>query len=214
MPTTSRSFDVAQTHFERALQLDPTSVSTLNNYGWSLIEQGRLREAKPFLELALRHAEPGDVPLVAGNIESIRRARPSALVAALESGPGANQDPQRLIRVDDNTYRLETIAAPAGRSERAPAAHDAPSPGGSLRQHDPVMVSPAGRRPRPDAKPAGTVVTEGVGGAGFAPASAGHFRAAEPERDIPVDPPSGRRSHPTLAGAGIQARGWPILGGD
>jgi hypothetical protein len=26
---------------------------TLNNYGWSLVEQGRLREAKPFLELAL-----------------------------------------------------------------------------------------------------------------------------------------------------------------
>lgn len=114
-------FDIAQTYFERALQTDPTHVPTLNNYGWSLTQQGRLREARPFLELALRLAEQADAPIVAGNIESIRRASPSALLAALER-EGAQRGAHRLIRVDEDAYRLETAATPAGPSEPAPAA--------------------------------------------------------------------------------------------
>ena len=113
-------FDIAQTYFERALQLDPTSVSTLNNYGWSLIEQGRLRDAKPFLELALEHAADADVPVVAGNIGSIRRAQPSALVAALESDKGRDaHSGQWLPRVGGNIHRLETGTRPLGQQDSA-----------------------------------------------------------------------------------------------
>lgn len=195
-------FDVAQTYFERALQVDATNASTLNNYGWSLIEQGRLRDARPFLELALRHAEQGDVPVVTGNIESIRHARPSALVAALESdsGGGALLGPHRLVRVDDSAYRLET-STPAGRPEPATAANDAQSPERSLPQHDTAAVPPA-------------VMTEGVGGTGVAPPSAEHFRVAEPERDIPVNAPSGGGPIQLWPKPPSESEAGPILPGD
>jgi tetratricopeptide (TPR) repeat protein len=106
-------FDIAQTYFERALQVDATSALTLNNYGWSLIEQGRLRDARAFMELALDHAAEADEPVVAANIESTRRARAPALVAALEEGspPGARSG-GRIIRVAANVHRLATIAGP------------------------------------------------------------------------------------------------------
>jgi tetratricopeptide (TPR) repeat protein len=205
-------FDVAQTYFERALQVDATNVSTLNNYGWSLIEQGRLRDAKPFLELALRHAEQAHVPVVAGNIDSIRRARPSALAGALESdsGPGALLGPHRLMRVDDNAYRLETTAAPAGRPEPATGAHAASSPERSLRQLDSAAVPP----PRADAESAASVRPEGVGGAGVAPASAEHFRAAELERDLPVNTPSAGGPIQLWPKPQSESEAGPILAGD
>jgi tetratricopeptide (TPR) repeat protein len=108
-------FEVAQTYFERALQVDATSASTLNNYGWSLIEQGRVRDAEPFLELALQRAAEADLPVVAANLESIRRARTSPLIAALErDGQPEAASGHRLIRLSANVYRLETIA---GRAE-------------------------------------------------------------------------------------------------
>jgi tetratricopeptide (TPR) repeat protein len=206
-------FDIAQTYFERALLIDPTNFPTLNNYGWSLTEQGRLREAKPFLELALRHAEQADVPVVAGNIENIRRARPSALVAALDSdsGPGAHLGPHRLIRVDENAYRLETTTAPAGRPEPATAAHDTRSPERPLRQHDSTVAE---RRPGTDRKAAPSVVTEGIGGAGDAPASAEHSRLDEPERNITVNPRSGGGPFQLWPETASESETGPILGGD
>jgi tetratricopeptide (TPR) repeat protein len=187
--TRLRRFDVAQTYFERALQIDPISVSTLNNYGWSLTEQGRLREAKPFLELALRHAEQPDVPIVAGNIETIRRARPSAVVAALDGDGtlGVKLGSQRLVRIDDNAYRLETSTARAGR----PEAHEAQSPERPLRQRNSTAASPAEPQPGADGGSAPSVVTEGADGAGHAVAPAEHLSSAEAERNIPVDPPFG-----------------------
>jgi tetratricopeptide (TPR) repeat protein len=104
-------FEVAQTYFERALQVDATSASTLNNYGWSLIEQGRVRDAEPFLELALHRAAEADLPVVAANLESIRRARTSPLIAALErDGQPELASGHRLIRLAANVFRLETIA--------------------------------------------------------------------------------------------------------
>ena len=51
-------FDVAQAYFERALEIDAFSAPTLNNYGRALIEQGRLRDARPFLQLALLPRAP------------------------------------------------------------------------------------------------------------------------------------------------------------
>jgi len=209
-------FDIAETYFERALQVDPTSVATLNNYGWSLTEQGRLREAKPFLELALRHAEQADVSVVAGNIESIRRARPPALVAALgnDSGQGAQLGPHRLIRVDDNAYRLETIAMPATPPESPTATHDAESPERSLRQHGSTAVSPAERQPGADGKSAPSVVTEGMGATGHAPASAERFRGAEPERDLTVNSTSGGGPIQLWSEPASESEIGPLLVGD
>ena len=183
-------FDIAQTYFERALQIDPTNVPTLNNYGWSLTEQGRLREARPFLELALRHAGQADAPIVAGNIESLRRAGPAALVAALKS-ERAQRGAHRLIRVDEDAYRLETIATPAGRPEPATAADNGLTPDGSLRRRDPAVVSSAQRQAGADRTTAPSVVMEGVGGAGRPPVSAEALRAVQPRPDVTVDPPSG-----------------------
>jgi tetratricopeptide (TPR) repeat protein len=177
-------FDIAQTYFERALQVDPTNVATLNNYGWSLTEQGRFQEAKPFLELALRHADQADAPVVTGNIENLRRARPSALVAYLEGNgfPGARAGPRRLVRVDDHAYRLETTAAPA-------TAHDGQSQTTSLAPHASTEPTPADRRPRPDVPSASSLGPEGVSRDDGAPPSAS--QAVEPERDRPANRPFG-----------------------
>ena len=182
-------FDVAQTYFERALQIEATNASTLNNYGWSLMEQGRLREAKPFLELALRHAEQADAPVVAGNIERIGRARPSALVAALEGEPAVRLDPDRLVRVEENAYRLETSAAELSKPATAP--HDAPSSGSSPRRANATVVSPSEPAAGADKASAPAALTEEPGGTGDAAAKPENLRAAEPERDTPVNLPSG-----------------------
>lgn len=115
-------FDVAQSYFERALQIEPTDARTLNNYGWSLIEQGRLRDAKPFLELALHYAEDRDVAAIDSNVEGMGRARPPALVGVLEGEARADAPGgQRLLRVAANVYRLETDGAP-GRHDAVPTA--------------------------------------------------------------------------------------------
>ena len=104
-------FDVARSYFERALQVNPINPVTLHNYGWALVEQGRLREATPFLELALRHAA-AEAPVIAANLERMRRTPPPDVVVVLEHGSEAAspRDPHRLVRVDDNAYRLETRA--------------------------------------------------------------------------------------------------------
>jgi tetratricopeptide (TPR) repeat protein len=177
-------FDIAQTYFERALQIDPTNASTLNNYGWSLAEQGRLREARPFLELALRHAEQADAPVVASNIESIRRASPSALVAALES-EGAQRGGYRLIRVDEDAYRLESVATPAGPSEPASAADEALRPGDSLRNHG-SAVPAAEWQAGTDRKTTPSAATASLGGAGAVRA----LRAVQPQPHVTVAPRS------------------------
>jgi tetratricopeptide (TPR) repeat protein len=182
-------FDIAQTYFERALRIDPTDTPTLNNYGWSLSEQGRLREARPFLELALRHAEQADAPVIAGNIESLRRAPRSALVAVLES-ERAQRGAHRLVRVDEDAHRLETVAKPAGRPEPASAADDALTPDGSLRGHG-SAVPLAERQAGADRKAAPSAATAVLGGTGAPPASVEALRAVRPRPDLTVAPRSG-----------------------
>jgi hypothetical protein len=150
-------FDSAETQFERALQIDPTDSATLNNYGWTLIEQGRLREARAFLELARRHATEAEAMAIAANLENLQHAQPPALLRALEveHATQAPRGPHQLIRVADNAYLLETGADTA---ESAPpsAPPDAPLP--------PVVVRAAAasedRPPRPDLRPIPSV--EGV----------------------------------------------------
>jgi tetratricopeptide (TPR) repeat protein len=210
-------FDVAQTYFERALQVDSTSAVTLNNYGWALVEQGRLRDATPFLELALRHAPAAEAPVIAANIEKMRRAPPPDLIAVLEdsSEPASPRDPQRLVRVDDDAYRLETRAedveppAPPSTVQDAPLSPSAlePNPGVIGSWHQGAAGSDARSAPSvaaegaagSDARPAPSVAAEAAGAAGLAPAAVEHVRAAQPERDNPVTRPSG--------GAPIQF--WP-----
>ena len=193
-------FEVAQTYFERALQVDATNAVTLNNYGWSLIEQGRLRDARPFLELALRHAADADLPVIAANIESMGQGRPSALIAALEHGgpPGAASG-QRLVRVDDDAYRLETRAEGGEPPAPPSTVQDAPLSQGALPENAGVIGSAHQWTARPDQRATPSVAAEAAGTAGLAPAAVEHVRAAPPERDNPITRPSG--------GAPIQL--WP-----
>ena len=153
-------FDSAGTQFERALQIEPTDAATLNNYGWTLIEQGRLREARAFLELARRHATEAEARVIAANLEKLQHAQPPALLGALEAGPAAqiSHGPHQLIRMADNAYLLETGAE---AEEEAPpsALPDVPSP--------PVMVRAAGASeespPLPHPHPMPSVVEGGEG---------------------------------------------------
>ena len=176
-------FDIAQSYFERALQVDATDAATLNNYGWLLIEQGRLRDAKPFLELALHHAAEADVPVVATNIESIGRARPSALVATLEKGSAPAVDPgHRLIRLATNVYRLEATDGPPGRHADAEKA---------LRQQLAAESSPEHAQTRSDTTSASVVMTQDIGAAGSPQAAAEQVHAAEADLDRPGAPQLG-----------------------
>ncbi|HEX6102174.1 MAG TPA: tetratricopeptide repeat protein, partial [Alphaproteobacteria bacterium] len=148
-------FDSAGTQFERALQIDPTDAATLNNYGWTLMEQGRLREARAFLELARRHATEAEARVIAANLEKLQHAQPPALLGALEAGPAAqtSHGPHQLIRMADNAYLLETGTEVA---EGAPPSAR-PDP-----QSPPVMVRAAGASgespPLPDPRPMPSVV--------------------------------------------------------
>jgi tetratricopeptide (TPR) repeat protein len=121
-------FDGAETQFERALQIDPTNAATLNNYGWSLIEQGRLREARAFLELARAHGTDAEAPTIAANLEKLQQAQPPALLGALQAGSASRTQggPHRLIRVADNAYVLETAADATEPPAPLRAARDAP----------------------------------------------------------------------------------------
>ncbi|HSA81553.1 MAG TPA: tetratricopeptide repeat protein [Geminicoccaceae bacterium] len=147
-------FEIALPYFERALQVDATNAVTLNNYGWSLIEQGRLRDAKPFLELALRHAAEADAPVVATNLESIGRARPSALLATLEKGsPAEAGSGHRIIRVAADVYRLEAADGPPRHADAEMA----------LRQQPAAEVSTEQAQTLPDPTSDPVVVAEDIG---------------------------------------------------
>ncbi len=45
-------FDLSSKYYQRALKLDPDNAVTLNNYGYSLILQGKLDDAIPYLQAA------------------------------------------------------------------------------------------------------------------------------------------------------------------
>lgn len=104
--------EIAGTYFERALQFDPRDAATLNNYGRSLVDQGRLRDARPFLEQALRYAGESDVPVIAANMLEIRHAAPPSVLTALPQ-PERAEAVSRLIRIGANRHRLQTAIRPA-----------------------------------------------------------------------------------------------------
>jgi type IV pilus assembly protein PilF len=206
-------FESAQSQFERALQIDPTSALTLNNYGWSLIEQGRLREAKAFLDLARRHATAAEAPVIAANLENLGRARPSALLAALEEGPQAPRGPHRLVRVDDNAYRLETTAEPLETPLPPGSAREAPRAPSALQQ-DPTAIGSRKRQARPDAPSAPLLAAEAVDAAGTAPAAAVPAPPAGPEPGVPLESRSGGGPIQLWPSLAPEAGASPIRAGD
>ena len=181
--------DVAQSYFERALQVDPKSTLTLNNYGWSLVEQRRLRNAKPFLELALHHAAEADMPVVAANIESLGQATPPGLVAALENGTPEAAPAQRFIRLAANVHRLETKAGPGGPPEPTIVAEDAPPSELSLRQHALAVISSGEWRRGAETDSDPLAGAEGMDPAGAAQVSTERLPAADWDLDMRVEPP-------------------------
>jgi Tfp pilus assembly protein PilF len=164
-------FDVAQAFFERALEVDAFDVATLNNYGRALVEQGRLRDARPFLQLALDQAAPADGAVIAANLESMGGTRPSALVAALRQPDQAQAaDSHRLIRLAASRYRLETARRPV-----APEPEIVPAYARSLAA--PVTpAEPPHAAPAPATGPA-IVLAAGIGGPGLELASAADLEA-------------------------------------
>jgi tetratricopeptide (TPR) repeat protein len=106
-------FDVAQGYFERALAIEPFSAPTLNNYGRALIERGRLRDARPFLQLARQHGSQAELTVIASNVDSMRQTPPPVLVEALrETAPPPPAASRQLIRLAANRYRLNTPEPP------------------------------------------------------------------------------------------------------
>jgi tetratricopeptide (TPR) repeat protein len=196
-------FDSAGTQFERALQIEPTDAATLNNYGWSLIEQGRLREARAFLELARRHATEAEAPVIAANLQDRGHARPPALLGFLESGvPQTSQAQHRLIRVDDKAYLLETGAEPAESPAPPSAAPDAPPASIVLQQDAAAIGSSKEDVARLDARSSPSVAAQGPGAADVLPAASEQPRAARPKPEISIKPHN----------LGGPIRLWPPLG--
>ena len=183
-------FDSAENQFERALQIEPTNAATMNNYGWSLIEQGRLREARAFLELARRYATEADAPVIAANLRNLGHARPPALLDALEEGSAPQTPPRahRLIRVDDKAYLLETTAEPAEPPAPPSAAPRVLVASRQLQQDTAAIALSEGDAVRPDVRSAPSVAAQGASEAAALPASAEQFRAAEPEPEVPIKP--------------------------
>ena len=174
-------FDVARAYFDRALEIDAFSALTLNNYGRALIEQGRLQEAGPFLQLALNRASQTELTVIAANVERMRRARPPALVMALRERPSAPTETRRLIRLASNRYRLET---PEPSSEPQPAA---------AARGETALNATLETRPRPALAeaharvPVGLAERVGAPGLTFAAAAAPEALAHHPDK-LAVEP--------------------------
>jgi tetratricopeptide (TPR) repeat protein len=193
-------FDIARGYFERALGLDPFSASTLNNYGRALIEQGRLRDAGPFLRLAMQHASPAELTSVAANVESVRQTRPPALVTALRATPPkSTSEGRRLIRLAAGRYRLATPepAAPAA------VGHGRAALNAAVRQPAAAVAAPL--RSALIAMPAR--VAAGVagrsGGSGLGLASSADLEARAGHLQQPV-----ARAQAAISGAAVLSGSW------
>jgi len=166
-------FDIGQGYFERALEIDAFSVPTLNNYGRALIEQGRLRDAGPFLQLALQRAAEPDLAVIAANVESIRASRSPALVAAVREPPAPPvRDSRRLIRLAAHRYRLETPGEPPARPEPTVVALEPSARAVPLPRLRPAEVTALARLvPLPQLRPADLVMARQPYGEAGAPSA-------------------------------------------
>lgn len=185
--------DVAQAYFERALELDPRDAATLNNYGRSLVDQGRLRDARPFLEQALRYAGESDIPVIASNMLTIRHATPPNVLTALRRSEEPQLGP-RLVRVAVDHHQLQTAIMPAGGPGPVAGVANRPRPAPvsterrvvALPQTKPVppenrppTVALLADPPRPRMKPSGS--EPAVMGGSRASAPAALAMAAKPD---------------------------------
>lgn len=114
-----RRFDVSRTYYEQALGLDPTAPVTLNNFGTSLLLQGRLAEAQPLLERAATGADAAVSARAQANLAQLRAARATASrqpvhQAAKPSGMPADR---RIGRLGPATQVLLT-SSPSGAERR------------------------------------------------------------------------------------------------
>jgi hypothetical protein len=74
--------DVAERYYRRALEREPDSLQTLNNFGYSLILRGRHEEALPFLWKAAKSVGPDGRSLVA-----VRNYKAALKKLELATGP-------------------------------------------------------------------------------------------------------------------------------
>jgi len=177
-------FDIAQAYFERALRIDAFHAPTLNNYGRALIEQGRLQDARPFLELALHHVEKDEAAVVVANVAGIKQADPPALVVALrDDARTPTEDGRRLVRLATNRYRLETPGGGAASPAQGQAARRSTVTDAVLRAAPAIAVPDVRQSARTEAETS-VVLAEGIGGPGIALASAADLEALglAPER--------------------------------
>jgi len=176
-------FDIAQAYFERALRIDAFHAPTLNNYGRALIDQGRLQDARPFLDLALHHATQEDLAVVAANVAGMNRVDPPALVVALrDAAPTPTSNSRRLVRLAANRYRLETPSGRATWPDQAVVAPHSTAPDSVLRAPAAAVPEPRRQaRTKTDAEPP-VVIAVGIGGPGIALASTGDLEALGRDR--------------------------------
>src|SRR3546814_18906645 len=76
---------MAERYYQRALAMDPTSVQTLNNLGYSLLLQGKPALALTFFRDAARIAP--DNTVIAANAEQAVTARIEASSQAVAAAP-------------------------------------------------------------------------------------------------------------------------------
>lgn len=175
----------AETYLLRALDIRHDDPATLNNYGRLLLDQGRTREAEPFLDLALQHSEGPEATVVRMNLARLG-VYPTLITKRWPqqaSGP-------RLVRTDTAAYRLEVAPAETPQAPLAPPA----------------------AKPEPAAAPAETiwldprvVLANGAGQSGLAARWRERFEAeGVPVLDVGDARPFGRRTteirhHPYFA---------------
>jgi len=105
-------FDLSQRYYEQALGLDPNSPATLNNFGYSLLLQGRLAEAQPLLASAAEGPDPAVRERAQANLAKLWAA-PTLLARRRSQNPVASAERQQanwIGRVGSSTQMLVTRA--------------------------------------------------------------------------------------------------------
>jgi tetratricopeptide (TPR) repeat protein len=115
-------FDLAARYYAHALQLDPHAPQTLNNYGRSLLRQGKPEQALPLIERARLAAEEGEaLEVVQANLD-LARLRLAQPLPARAAPPGDG----RGLRIERTGLGESTLRTTA--TAEAVATPPAPSP--------------------------------------------------------------------------------------